>query len=213
MFVHAYKIKYILFFVVLGLEPKVLYMLGKCSNTELHPQPLVFFGGLLLFFCSTWVWTQHFVLPRQALYHLSHAPSPSPRFWERISQCSSGWPGIWALPTCSDSWVLGLQACTTKPEHWISFSVGTWIWTQGFMLPKEMLYRPSHTCSPFCSGYSGDGGLAQIGLKPRPSWSQPPKHLALQGWVTSTWLKLLINQYKSKFGFRAYKYLKSLKKI
>jgi hypothetical protein len=30
---------------------------------------------------------------------------------------------------------------------------------QGFTLAKQVLYRLSHTSSPFCSGYFGDGGL------------------------------------------------------
>jgi hypothetical protein len=32
-------------------------------------------------------------------------------------------------------------------------------WTQGFALAKHVLYHLSHTSSPFCSGYFGDGGL------------------------------------------------------
>jgi hypothetical protein len=31
---------------------------------------------------------------------------------------------------------------------------------QGFALTKQALYHLSHTSSPFCSGYFGDGGLA-----------------------------------------------------
>jgi hypothetical protein len=31
------------------------------------------------------------------------------------------------------------------------------VWTQGFMLIKEAFYHLSHTSSPFCSGYFGDG--------------------------------------------------------
>jgi hypothetical protein len=30
---------YFLFLVVLGVEPRALHMLGKCSVTELHPSP------------------------------------------------------------------------------------------------------------------------------------------------------------------------------
>jgi hypothetical protein len=37
------------------------------------------------------------------------------------------------------------------------FSCGTGVWTQGFALAKQALYCWSHTPSPFCSGYFGDG--------------------------------------------------------
>jgi hypothetical protein len=37
------------------------------------------------------------------------------------------------------------------------FFGGTRVWTQGFTLAKQALYRLSNTSSPFCSGYFGDG--------------------------------------------------------
>jgi hypothetical protein len=33
------------------------------------------------------------------------------------------------------------------------------VWTQGYMLVKQTLYCLSHTSSPFCSGYFGDGDI------------------------------------------------------
>jgi hypothetical protein len=39
------------------------------------------------------------------------------------------------------------------------FFGGIWVLTQGFMVAKQALCCLSHTCSPFCSGYFGDGGL------------------------------------------------------
>jgi hypothetical protein len=37
--------------------------------------------------------------------------------------------------------------------------VGFFFLNQGFALIKQSLYYLSHTSSPFCSGYFGDGGL------------------------------------------------------
>jgi hypothetical protein len=38
-------------------------------------------------------------------------------------------------------------------------------WTQGFVLAKQVLYHLSHTSSPFCCGYFGDG-VSWAGLEP-----------------------------------------------
>jgi hypothetical protein len=53
-----------------GDETQSLCMLGKCSNTEWHSQPLVFFFG------SPGVWTQGFTLARQVLYCLKSSLQP-----------------------------------------------------------------------------------------------------------------------------------------
>jgi hypothetical protein len=37
-----------------------------------------------------------------------------------------------------------------------SFFCGTGVWTQGFVLAKQVLYYLSHASSPFCSGYFED---------------------------------------------------------
>jgi hypothetical protein len=37
-----------------------------------------------------------------------------------------------------------------------------WIWTQGFTFAKQVLYHLSHTSSPFCFSYFGDGVLWTI---------------------------------------------------
>jgi hypothetical protein len=50
------------------------------------------------------------------------------------------------------------------------FCIG--VWTQGFMLEKQVLYLLNYTSSPFCSGCFGD---AWAGLEPQTSWSQFPK--------------------------------------
>jgi hypothetical protein len=42
------------------------------------------------------------------------------------------------------------------------FFYGTGVWTQSFMLAKQALYCLSHTSSPFCSGYFGDGVLRTV---------------------------------------------------
>jgi hypothetical protein len=68
---------------------------------------------------------------------------------------------------------------------------GTEVWSQ----VKHVCYHLSHTFSPFCSGYFGDGVLglfAWAGLKPQSSWPQPPKWLGLQAWTTSTWRKATV---------------------
>jgi hypothetical protein len=41
-----------------------------------------------------------------------------------------------------------------------------WIWTQSFVLANRTLYLLSHTSSPFCSGYFGDGASKTIS----PGW-------------------------------------------
>jgi hypothetical protein len=38
------------------------------------------------------------------------------------------------------------------------------VWTQGFALATKILYHLSHTSSPLCSGYFGDGVLGTICL-------------------------------------------------
>jgi hypothetical protein len=55
------------------------------------------------------------------------------------------------------------------------------------MLAKLALYHLSHTFSPFCIGYFGDGILQSIcawtGLKLWSYWFQPPKWLGLHVWA------------------------------
>jgi hypothetical protein len=40
------------------------------------------------------------------------------------------------------------------------FSSGTGVWTQVFMIAKQVLYCLSHTHSPYCSGYFREGSKA-----------------------------------------------------
>jgi hypothetical protein len=55
-----------------------------------------------------------------------------------------------------------------------------------------VLYHLSHTSSPFCSSYFGDGVLWTICLGwPQTLWSQPPQELGLQTWATVSGLKSL----------------------
>jgi hypothetical protein len=74
----------VIFFLVLEIEPRASYMLGKCSATELHLQPQKSFRILLLedAFClivPSWKVIFIFFLvlgfAKQALYHLSHVSS------------------------------------------------------------------------------------------------------------------------------------------
>jgi hypothetical protein len=52
------------------------------------------------------------------------------------------------------SWAL----CRLCHVSFLSFFIGeSGIWTQGFMVLKQAFYCLSHTSSPFCSGYVGDG--------------------------------------------------------
>jgi hypothetical protein len=44
----------------------------------------------------------------------------------------------------------------------VFFFDGTRVWTQDFVLAKQVLYHLSHTSSPFCFGYFGDGVLWAI---------------------------------------------------
>jgi hypothetical protein len=58
------------------------------------------------------------------------------------------------------------------------FIGGTEVWTQGLCLQSKVLYCLSHTSSPFCSDYFGDGPHTLslwAGLELRFSQSQPPK--------------------------------------
>jgi hypothetical protein len=104
------------------------------------------------------------------------------------------WQG-WGHPKCSRSWqVKAAGACTPHlPRagrgclsayffHFLfsSFFGGTGGWTQDFALAKQVLHCLSHTSSPFCSGYFGDGVSQTICLGwPQTlilsSQSQPPK--------------------------------------
>jgi hypothetical protein len=50
------------------------------------------------------------------------------------------------------SGLLGRNTWATLPASlWVFFWIG--VWTQGFMLAKQVLYHLCHTSSPFCSGY------------------------------------------------------------
>jgi hypothetical protein len=53
-------------------------------------------------------------------------------------------------------------------EHFFLVLVGLGFFDQGFVLAKQALYHLSNTSSPFCFGYSGDGGLMTI----CPEWPQ-----------------------------------------
>jgi hypothetical protein len=54
---------------------------------------------------------------------------------------------------------------------------GTGLWTRGFALAKQVLCCSSHTSSPFCSGYFGDGGLMKC--LPRLASNCHPHDLSL----------------------------------
>jgi hypothetical protein len=54
---------------------------------------------------------------------------------------------------------ISLAQSYTLPALFFDFFCGTGVWTQGFTLEKQVFYCLSHTSSPFCSGYCGDGGL------------------------------------------------------
>jgi hypothetical protein len=61
-----------------------------------------------------------------------------------------------------------------------------WVWTQAFMLTKQVLYCLSHTSSHFALFILEMGSrqlFAWAGLKPWPLGSQPPKKLGLQVWA------------------------------
>jgi hypothetical protein len=53
-----------------------------------------------------------------------------------------------------------------KTPHYIFW--WNWDWTWGFVLAKLALYHFSHTSSPFCSGYCGDG----VSHTSFPGWPQ-----------------------------------------
>jgi hypothetical protein len=66
--------------------------------------------------------------------------------------------------------------CNVRPLH--PFFGGTGVWTQGFMLAKQMVfYSLSRTSSQFCSDYFGDGGL--INYLPRLASNHDPPDLSL----------------------------------
>jgi hypothetical protein len=65
---------------------------------------------------------------------------------------------------------------------------GTGAWTQRFVFTKQVLYHLSHTSSPFCSGYFGDGVLQTI--CPGWPWTVTLLILASQR-ETGTWQRLL----------------------
>jgi hypothetical protein len=97
-------------------------MMAKISWDIIFTETGVFFIWLLLFsppplffffFCSTGVWTQGFILARQALYHLSHVPSPFgfDCFRNKVLLFARGRPGpLFTLPA-----VAGIHACATCP--------------------------------------------------------------------------------------------------
>jgi hypothetical protein len=75
------------------------------------------------------------------------------------------------------------------------------VWTQDFVLSKQVLYHLSRTSNPFCSGYFEDGISWTICLgwpwTAQSTQSQLPK-LVLQAWATSAQLSdlfLNINEY------------------
>jgi hypothetical protein len=86
----------------------------------------------------------------------------------------------------------------TRPVLHLCYSFlyvcGTGVWTHVFMLAKQALNLLSHTSSPFCSGYFGDGVSRTV----CPGWplTDPPDvslpKLGLQAWLTSARLLLFI---------------------
>jgi hypothetical protein len=51
--------------------------------------------------------------------------------------------------------------CHSILRIWLLFCESR-VWSQGFVLVKQVLYYLSHTSSPFCSGYFRDGVLRAI---------------------------------------------------
>jgi hypothetical protein len=49
--------------VVWGIEPRTLHKLSRCSTSELHSQPLIFFWDKFSLCSSTWPWTPHPLAP------------------------------------------------------------------------------------------------------------------------------------------------------
>jgi hypothetical protein len=80
------------FFLVMGFRLRALCLVGRHPTTWTIPPAFFFF-----FFGGTEIWTQGFMLAKQALYHLSHTCSPfcCGYFGDRVSQTIClGW-----LPT------------------------------------------------------------------------------------------------------------------
>jgi hypothetical protein len=90
-------------------------------------------------------------------------------------QMSFVWKGPRLLLLNHTPWLLPLRMGTFNNFF---FFDGAGVWTQGFVFAKQELYPLSHTSSPFCFGYFGDGisqTICLVGLEPQSSWSQPPK--------------------------------------
>jgi hypothetical protein len=138
-------------------------------------------GVVCLEFSRPWVWSQHRPPP-----HTGHT---SPFKWSLKQAKLIYGGGRWQLDLVLFTWVCHLWTfiqmelihCLIFCIHvilWQNFflfcSIG--VWTQGFVLAKQMLYHLSHTSSPFCSGYFGDGSL--MNYLPGLASNCDPPHLS-----------------------------------
>jgi hypothetical protein len=69
----------------------------------------------------------------------------------------------------------------------VTFPFFSFWWDWGFVLAKQVLYCLSHTSSPFCSGYFGDGLLNYLWGWPQPeilliSASQVTRIIGMSHW-------------------------------
>jgi hypothetical protein len=92
---------FLFFFPVLGMEPRALHMLGKCSTTEVQPQP-----HPPIFYLNRWGLT---ILPRLA-----------PNSWVQGSShlsLRSSWHYRTAMAPSSVSLVGGTNLCSEMPDN------------------------------------------------------------------------------------------------
>jgi hypothetical protein len=106
---------------------------------------------------------------------------------------------MYILAICISLFVNYLFICPLI--NWIIYSFDVsfffkwdWVWTQSFVLAKQVLYYLSHTSSPFYSGYFGDGSLTNYlprlasNLDPMISASQLAKFIGVSHWCLAWYL-------------------------
>jgi hypothetical protein len=128
-----------------------------------------------------------------------HLPPPTPSefrlagVWEggqKSVSLSSLFSSVLLASGSCDLWLcLWLFSWGFEGQFFFFFFCGTEIWMQGFTLAKQALYWLSHTTSPFCSGYFGDGVFRTLCL----DW---PWILILlisvsqvEAWASGAWLE------------------------